>query len=103
VFSQPPAPKKPIASRRSHDEGGRIPALEFSEWFEFAPSKNPIEIAVSLNGAVRDAIKADEFKSGLAKLSLEPAGSSMNEFAQRMRADLQRWEQIVKASGFVAE
>jgi tripartite-type tricarboxylate transporter receptor subunit TctC len=81
-----------------------FPALEFSEWFGILlPARTPIEIAMSLNGAVRNAMKAEEFKSGLAKLSLEPAGSSMNEFAQRMRADLQRWEQIVKASGFVAE
>lgn len=80
-----------------------FPALEFSEWFGILlPAKTPMEIAVSLNGAVRGAIKTDEFKSGLAKLSLEPAGSSMSEFAQRMRTDLQRWEQTVKASRFVA-
>ena len=77
--------------------------MEFSEWFGILlPAKTPMEIAMSLNGAVRNAMKAEEFKNGLAKLSLEPAGSSMTEFAQRMRADLQRWEQIVKASGFTA-
>jgi tripartite-type tricarboxylate transporter receptor subunit TctC len=79
-------------------------ALEFSEWFGIMlPAKTPMEIAMSLNGAIRDAMRTEEFKSGLAKLSLEPAGSSMSEFTQRMRADLQRWESIVKASGFVTE
>jgi tripartite-type tricarboxylate transporter receptor subunit TctC len=80
-----------------------FPALEFFEWFGILlPAKTPVEIAMALNGAVRDALKTEEFKSGLAKLSLEPAGSSMSDFAQRMRADTQRWEAIVKASGFTA-
>jgi tripartite-type tricarboxylate transporter receptor subunit TctC len=78
-----------------------FPDVEFSEWFGILlPAKTPREIAMSLNRAVRDAMKKEEFKKGLASLSLEPAGSSMSDFAQRMRADSQRWEAIVKASGF---
>jgi hypothetical protein len=41
--------------------------------------------------------------SGLAKLSLEPLGIFINEFAQRLRADTQKWEPLVKASGFTGE
>jgi tripartite-type tricarboxylate transporter receptor subunit TctC len=79
-------------------------ALEFSEWFGILlPAKTPLEIAMSLNREVRNAMKTEEFKSGLAKLLLESAGSSMSDFAERIRADTQRWETIVKASGFVAE
>jgi hypothetical protein len=44
-----------------------------------------------------------EFKGGLMKLSLEPAGSSMSEFAQRMRADTEHWAPIIKVSGFTAD
>jgi tripartite-type tricarboxylate transporter receptor subunit TctC len=81
-----------------------FPALEFSEWFGILlPTKTDIEIATSLNAVVRNAMKTDEFKSGLVKLSLEPAGSSMNDFARRMRADTARWEPIIKASGFAAD
>jgi tripartite-type tricarboxylate transporter receptor subunit TctC len=79
-------------------------ALEFSEWFGILlPAKTPMEIAISLNEAVRNAMKTDEFKGGLVKLSLELAGSSMNDFAQRMRADTERWAPIIKASGFTAD
>ena len=81
-----------------------LPDLEFSEWFGILlPTKTDMEIATSLNGVVRNAMKTDEFKSGLVKLSLEPAGSSMSDFAQRMRADTSRWEPIIKASGFAAD
>jgi tripartite-type tricarboxylate transporter receptor subunit TctC len=78
-----------------------FPALEFSEWFGILlPAKTPMEIAIELNKAVRKAMNTDEFKTGLLALSLEPAGSSMNDFAQRMRNDTDGWAPIIKASGF---
>ena len=81
-----------------------FPTLEFSEWFGILlPAKTPMDIAIALNGAIRDAMNTDEFKSGLVKLSLEPAGSSMSDFAQRMRADTEHWAPIIKASGFNPE
>jgi tripartite-type tricarboxylate transporter receptor subunit TctC len=81
-----------------------FPALEFSEWFGILlPAKTPSDIAIALNGAVRNAMETDAFKTGLSNLSLEPAGSSMNDFAQRMRTDTDRWAPIIKASGFTIE
>jgi tripartite-type tricarboxylate transporter receptor subunit TctC len=81
-----------------------FPALEFSEWFGILlPAKTPMDIAIALNGVVRNAMKTDDFKSGLSALSLEPAGSSMDDFAQRMRTDTDRWAPIIKASGFTIE
>ena len=78
------------------------PALEFSEWMGlFLPAKTPMEIANALNASVREALKSEELKAGLTKLALEPSGLSIAEFAQRVRADAERWEPIVKASGFV--
>ena len=57
-----------------------FPALEFSEWFGILlPAKTPMDIAIELNKAVRKAMNTDEFKTGLSSLSLEPAGSSMND------------------------
>jgi tripartite-type tricarboxylate transporter receptor subunit TctC len=81
-----------------------FPALEFSEWFGILlPAKTPAEIVIALNAAVRSAMETDAFKTGLSNLSLEPAGSSMNDFAQRMRTDTDRWAPIIKASGFTIE
>jgi tripartite-type tricarboxylate transporter receptor subunit TctC len=81
-----------------------FPALEFSEWFGILlPAQTPVDIAIALNGAVRNAMSTDEFKRGLLTLSLEPAGSSMSDFAQRMRTDTERWAPIIKASGFTIE
>ena len=80
------------------------PALEFSEWFGFLlPARTPAPIANALNTVILEALKSEEIRSGLAKLSLEPSGISLNEFSQRLRADTQRWELLVKASGFTGE
>jgi tripartite-type tricarboxylate transporter receptor subunit TctC len=62
-----------------------------------------MDIAIALNEAVRNAMNTDEFKSGLLTLSLEPGGSSMSDFAKRMRSDTERWAPIIKASGFTIE
>jgi tripartite-type tricarboxylate transporter receptor subunit TctC len=81
-----------------------FPTLEFAEWFGLLlPAKTPMPIATALNIAVHDVLNTDEFKNALAKLSLEPSGMSISEFAQRMKDDTQRWQPIVQASGFVAE
>ena len=80
------------------------PALEFSEWFGFLlPARTPAPIANALNTVILEALKSEEIRSGLAKLSLEASGISLNEFSQRLRADTQRWEVLVKASGFTGE
>jgi tripartite-type tricarboxylate transporter receptor subunit TctC len=77
------------------------PALEFSEWMGlFLPAKTPMAIVNALNASVREALKSEEMKTGLAKLALEPSGLSIDEFTKRVRADTDRWEPIVKASGF---
>jgi len=79
------------------------PALEVVEWYGvFVPAKTPAETVGRLNSAIREALKTSEVKAGLARLSLDIAGSSPGDFAQLVEADLKRWGPIVKASGFTA-
>jgi tripartite-type tricarboxylate transporter receptor subunit TctC len=52
---------------------------------------------------VRDALDTAEVKAGLIKLSFEAGGTSPEQFAEIVRADIARWEPIVKASGFTPE
>jgi tripartite-type tricarboxylate transporter receptor subunit TctC len=69
----------------------------------FVPAKTPPAIVQAINRSVRDALDTVEVKSGLVKLSFEAGGTSPEEFAQLVRSDLERWEPIVKASGFSPE
>ena len=51
------------------------PAIEEDDWFGiFVPARTPVETVKTLNTAIRAALKSDDVKAGLAKLSLAPAG-----------------------------
>lgn len=81
-----------------------FPGLEITEWQGlFVPAKTPPPVVHALNRSVRDALDTAEVKAGLIKLSFEAGGTSPEQFADIVRADIARWEQIVKASGFTPE
>ena len=81
-----------------------FPGLEITEWQGlFVPAKTPPPVVHALNRSVRDALATAEVKAGLIKLSFEAGGTSPEQFADIVRADIARWEPIVKASGFTPE
>jgi tripartite-type tricarboxylate transporter receptor subunit TctC len=81
-----------------------FPGLAVTEWQGiFVPAGTPPAIVSALNRSVRDALETDEVKAGLAKSSFEIGGTSPAEFAHLVKADLERWGPLVKASGFTPE
>jgi tripartite-type tricarboxylate transporter receptor subunit TctC len=81
-----------------------FPTLEATEWFGvFAPAKTPPERVARLNGAIREAARSADLEAGLAKLSVDAAFSTPEDFAQRVRAEYERWAPIVRVSGFTPE
>jgi tripartite-type tricarboxylate transporter receptor subunit TctC len=80
------------------------PQVENTEWFGvLLPAKTPAEIVNSLNSAIRDALKADAVKTGMAQFAYEAAPASPSEFAKLIKSDFDRWGAIVRASGFTPE
>lgn len=69
----------------------------------FLPSRTPMEIVNALNKAIGDACKMPDIVESLAKSGNEPGWQPQPEFAARVKADIERWGPVVKASGFVAE
>jgi tripartite-type tricarboxylate transporter receptor subunit TctC len=47
--------------------------------------------------------KGPDYAENLARFGNEPTFQTPVEFASRVRADIERWGPVVKASGFVAE
>ena len=81
-----------------------FPGLEITEWQGlFVPAKTPPAVVHALNRSVRDALDTAEVKAGLIKLFFEAGGTSPEQFADIVKADIARWEPIVKASGFTPE
>jgi len=77
------------------------PALEGVEWFGlFVPAGTPPDTISGLNAAVRKALDMDAVKTSLAKQSFEPTGCTPAEFAQLIKADIERWAVTVKTFGF---
>ena len=80
------------------------PVLEAHEWFGvFVPANTPAGTVNRLNAAIRAVVNTDAFKTGLAKLSMDPAGETPKEFAQLIKSDFERWGPIVQTSGFTPE
>src|SRR5215471_9760918 len=69
----------------------------------FAPRKTPPEAVRTLNAAIGEAVKSPEMIDSLAKLGNEPKFQLPDVFAATVRADMERWGPVVKASGFVAD
>jgi tripartite-type tricarboxylate transporter receptor subunit TctC len=78
--------------------------VEVQEHFGvFVPAKTPAAVIVTLNAAIRQALDTPEVKDGLAQFAFVPASMAPESFAAMLKADIERWGAIVKASGFTAE
>lgn len=68
-------------------------------WGLVAPAATPREAVLKLNQAFVAALRSDEAKSRFAALMAEPVPSSPEEFGAFMKAELAKYEKVVKASG----
>jgi tripartite-type tricarboxylate transporter receptor subunit TctC len=74
--------------------------FDISTWFGvFAPARLPADVATALNKAFVDALATPELKSRMATLMAEPAPMPSDQFAAFVRAELSKYEGVVKASG----
>jgi tripartite-type tricarboxylate transporter receptor subunit TctC len=67
------------------------------------PSKVPADVVSKLNMAIKNVFGAPEVLQKLAQFGNEPAYQTPAEFAATVKADIERWGPVVKASGFVAD
>ena len=69
----------------------------------FVPSRTPAETVRALSAAIAEATKSAPMAENLAKVGNVPTFQTPEEFAATVKADIDRWRPVVKASGFVAE
>jgi tripartite-type tricarboxylate transporter receptor subunit TctC len=81
-----------------------LPNIVISPWLGFfAPAKTPADLVKRLANGVTDATQHGEAQIGMLKLGMEPQAMTPLAFREVLRADLERWGPIVKASGFKAQ
>ena len=69
----------------------------------FVPARTAAELVNALSATIEDAVKAPQMVENLAQVGNVPAFQTPPQFAATVRADIERWSQVVKASGFIAE
>ena len=83
---------------------GALARFDIDTWFGlFGPAGMSAETTQQLNKAFTDALALPEVKVRLATLLAEPAPMSPQEFAAFVRAELAKYEKVVKQSGAKAD
>jgi tripartite-type tricarboxylate transporter receptor subunit TctC len=74
------------------------PGFSSTSWTGLlAPAQTPRDIVVKLNAQINEAVQAPDFKAALAKLSSEPLGGTPQDFTALVKADIAKWDPIVKS------
>ena len=88
-------------------EGGKALGLgqfNINTWFGlFGPAKLPPELRQRLNKVFVDALGTPELKARMTSLMVENAASTPEQFAAFVKAELAKYERVVKASGATVE
>jgi tripartite-type tricarboxylate transporter receptor subunit TctC len=78
--------------------------VAFETWVGvFGPARMPRDTVEALNAAIGDAVRSPEMTESLARMGNGGRFQTPDALAATVKADMERWGPVVKASGFVAE
>jgi tripartite-type tricarboxylate transporter receptor subunit TctC len=74
-----------------------VPGYEVSSWNAlFARAGTPPEIVTGLNMALRDILADSAVKKRLLDLGIEAKAGAPEDIAARLRADIEKWRQVIE-------
>lgn len=77
-----------------------VPGYEVSAWFGFlAPARTPREVIDRLYGEIGKILREEPVRQRLAELGGEAGGEPPEAFARRIEAEVNRWADVVAATG----
>jgi len=76
-----------------------LPGFDVSSWTGiFAPAATPRPVIDRLQRELAAVLRTAFVRERYAVLGIEPVGNSSREFGDQVRADLARWEKVVRAA-----
>jgi len=80
--------------------GETVPGYEMTSWNGLlAPAGTPPAVVTRLHAALMETLRTPAVRDALARLAVDPFGNSPEEFAQALRADLAKWNKVIRAAG----
>ncbi len=77
-----------------------VKGYEASSWFGvLAPAGTPKDIVAKLNAEIAKSLGTPEMKEKLSSQGAEPVGNTPEQFGAFIRAEIDKWAKVVKASG----
>ena len=94
----PAMPEVPTIAESGADLG--LGRFDVNTWFGlFGPARLPADVTARLNKAFVDALGTPELKARMATLMAEAVPQTPEQFAAFVKAELAKYEGVVKASG----
>jgi len=77
-----------------------VPGYDSTGWFGIvAPASTPAPIVATLHAAINAALDDEAVKASIRKLGVEPIAESREAFDAYIRAETQKWGDLVKTAG----
>jgi len=77
-----------------------VPGFEVGSWQGmFVPAGVPRDIVTKLNTEVRRILALDDIKNRISGLGAEVATTTPEQFVEFIRAEIAKWEKVVKVAG----
>jgi tripartite-type tricarboxylate transporter receptor subunit TctC len=81
-----------------------LKGYELAPWFAvYMPAGTPQPIVTKINAALLDAMKLPEVKARFATIGAEPIGSTPQELAAHLDAEMNKWGKIIQERGIRAD
>jgi tripartite-type tricarboxylate transporter receptor subunit TctC len=69
----------------------------------FAPKGTPVEVIKTLNAALREVLEMPDMKKRALDLGIEAKASSPEEILDRLKADIDKWAQVIERAGIAKQ
>jgi len=77
-----------------------FPAYEISSWQGvFAPAGTPKDVVGKANGELVQMLNTPAVRTRMAREGADPVGSTPEQFAERVKSEIEKWSRVAKAAG----